>query len=295
MPTQKTPNRSVAHLKAVTLKVALRRLQRRLEFKLATLKRRVTPDTVHEARTAARRLRSLLHGFRTQLSPSSAHRYHYCLKRVTGELGTLRDADVAWQNIAELVKRAHGRQRDALGTLSSGFHQQRERLARRLQAKMARSAWSADVRTLKAAAVDPALILPSNPPIAAVTSSLLAHRRRRMRARLRNARGSEHALHRLRIKVKRLRYFLEESARFGAGLVSAREVRLLKGLQDSLGQLHDLVVLRDLSKYGATSRVARKTLRKQCDTRWKRLRGNYDESRVALLHLWDTVDPPSLK
>lgn len=266
------------------------RLQRRLEFKLSTLKRRVTPDSVHDARTAARRLRALLNGFRAQLSPSSAHRYRFWLKRVTRELGGLRDVDVAQQNIAVLASTAHGRRRDALDSLGSGLDQRRHRLAGRLQARMAKSAWSADVQKLKTAAADVALILPSPHPIATVARSLLARRRRRMRALLRKARRSEPALHRLRLKVKRLRYFLEESARFGAGLGNARELQLLKRLQDCLGQLHDLVVLKDLSKGGASSRVARKELRKKCDARWKRLLGDYDEARVVLLHLWDATN-----
>lgn len=289
MPTPKTPSRSDPRSKAVTLKGALRQLQRRLEFKLATLKRSVTPGTVHEARTAARRLLALLHGFRKQLSPSSAHQYHYWLKRVTGDLGTLRDADVARQNVVELVKSANGKCHDTLDTLSFIFDQRRQQLAGKLQAEMARSAWSADMRKLRAAAADPSLILPSGPPIAAVTTALRVDRRQRMRARLRNATRSKHALHRLRIKEKRLRYFLEESAGFGAGLGSAREARLLKGLQDSLGQLHDLVVLAELSKDDEVSRAARKILRKKCDARWKRLLGDYDESRVALLRFWDTI------
>jgi triphosphatase len=269
------------------------RLQRRLEFKLATLKRRVTPDSVHETRTAARRLRALLRGFRAQLSSSSAHRYRYWLRRVTGELGSLRDADVAQQNIAVLARTAHGRRRDALDALNSGLDQRRHRLADRLQVEMAKSVWSRDVQKLRAAAADAALLLPNSRPIAAVTRSLLAHRRRRMRVRLRKATRSEHALHRLRLKVKRLRYFMEESTRFGVGLGSARELRLLKELQDCLGKIHDLVVLKDLSKDGASSRVARNELRKKCDARWKRLLNDYDESRVALLHLWDAANRTS--
>ena len=247
----------------------------------------MTPDSVHEARTSARRLRALLHAFRAQLSSSSAHRYRYWLKRVTRELGTLRDADVAQQNMAVLAKAARGRRRDALDALNSAFDQRRHHLAGKLQAEMAKSAWSANVRKLKTAAADSDLILPNNLPIADVTRSLLAHRRRRMRVRLRKAARSEHALHRLRIKVKRLRYFLEESARFGAGLRNAQELRLLKELQDCLGQVHDLVVLRDLSKGGDSSRAARKALRKECGARWKQLLSNYDGSRVQLLHLWN--------
>jgi triphosphatase len=271
------------------------RLQRRLELKLAILKGRVTPDSVHEARTAARRLRALLHGFRTQLSAAAAHRYRYWLKRVTRELGTLRDADVAQQNIAVLTKAAHGRRRDALDALSSGFDQRRRRLAGKLQAEMAKSACSADVQRLKLAAADATLILPDSLPIVAVTRFLLTHRRRRMRSRLRKATRSKRALHRLRIKVKRLRYFLDESTKFGAGLASARELRLLKGLQDCLGQIHDLVVLKELSKGHDSSRVSRKALRKKCDARWKQLLSDYGESRVELLHLWDEMNRASRK
>ena len=54
------------------LEAALRRLQRGLEFRLATLERKVTPEAVHEVRTAARRLHAVLHGFRAQLSPGRA-------------------------------------------------------------------------------------------------------------------------------------------------------------------------------------------------------------------------------
>jgi triphosphatase len=289
VPPRQSSNGS-AYPKGLTLKAALRRLQRRFEFKLSPLKCRVTPDSVHDARTAARRLHALLDGFRAQLSPSSAHRYRYWLKRVTRGWGGLRDVDVAQQNIAVLASTAHGRRRDALDSLGSGLDQRRCRLAGRLQARMAESAWSADVQKLKTAAADAALILPNPHPIAGVASSLLARRRRRMRARLRRARHSEQALHRLRLKVKRLRYFLEESASFGSGPGNARELQLLERLQDCLGQLHDLVVLRDLSKGGASCRVARKELRKQCDARWKRLLRDYNEARVALLHLWDVTN-----
>jgi CHAD domain-containing protein len=271
----------------------LGRLQREFEFKLAALKRMLTPDSVHEARTAARRLRALLHGYRRQLSSSSARRYRNALKRLTRELGTLRDADVAQQNVAALAKNAQGRHRDALIALSSGFDQRRHRLANKLQAQMARSAWSADVRNLKAAAADAALIRPDSLPIATVTKSLLAHRRRRMRSRLRRATRSKRALHRLRIKVKRLRYFLEEGTNIAAGLARARELQLLKDLQDCLGQIHDLVVLKKLSKGHDSPRIARKALRKKCDARWKRLLRNYHESRAELLHLWDTGNPAS--
>lgn len=270
------------------LKASLSRLQRRLEFKLAALKPRVSPEYVHQVRTAARRLRALLHGFRAQLSPSVAHRYRYCLKRITRGLGGLRDVDVAQQSIAALTKTAHSRRHNAPDSLSAALDHRRHRLVGRLQARMAKSAWSRDVRQLRMAATDAALILPNGRPIAALTRALLVHRRRRLGSRLRKATRSEHALHRLRLKVKRLRYFLEEGASFDAVRGSARELSLLKGLQDCLGQLHDLAVLKDYLKDGAPCRIAGRELHKKCEGRRKRLMGDYDELRVALLDLWDT-------
>jgi CHAD domain-containing protein len=266
------------------------RLQRRLEFELSALTRRVNPESVHEARTTARRLRALLHELRAQLSPSAARQYHYRLKHVTRDLGGLRDADVAQQSVAVLTRDAHAKRHKALDALNAALDHRRHRLAGRLQARMAKSVWSRDLRKLRTAAADVALILPNGRPVADLARPLLARRRRRLRARLRKATRSEHALHRLRLNVKRLRYFLEESASIDTSPGSARELRLLKGLQDCLGQLHDLALLKDLLEGGAPCRIARKELRKKCHVRRKRLLSDYDELRVGLLHWWDTTN-----
>ena len=281
-------NRSIPQPKGVTLKGALRRLQLRLEFKLAMLTRRVTPDSVHRARAAARRLRALLQGFGAQLAPPAAHRYRCRLKRVTRHFGRLRDADVAQRNIEILATGAHGRRRKALAALSRGFRHRRERLARRLKARLSTSKWSSDVRELKKVAADVALVLPNSLPVAELARPLLAKGRRRLRKRLRRTRRSERALHRLRIQVKRLRYLLEECAKFDDELVSARELALLKGLQDCLGRFHDLVVLKMLAKRQASSRVARKELRKKCDARCEELLRRFENLRAALGRLWDS-------
>ncbi len=278
---------SVPRPKGVALKGALRGLQWRLELKLAMLKRRVTPDSVHQARAAARRLQALLHGFRAQLNPPMARRYRCRLKRVTRDFARLRDADVAARNIAVLERAADGRRRKALASLSRGFRRRRERLAGRLKARLANSKWSRDVRELKKAAAEPALVLPESLSIADLARPLLAKGRRRMRGRLRGTGRSERALHRLRIKVKRLRYFLEECAQFDDGLLTARELPLLEGVQDCLGQLHDLAVLKILSKRQASTRIARQEIRKRCGARSEELLRDFGELRSALLRLWD--------
>lgn len=280
--------RSVPHPQGVTLKSALRRLQRRLELNLAILTRRVTPDSVHQARAAARRLQALLHGFRAQLTNPVAHRYRRRLKRVTRDLGCLRDADVAQLNIEILETGAHGRRRKALASLSRAFRHRRERLAGGLKVRLANSKWSREVRELGNVAADAALLRPHSLPIADLARPILAQGRRRLYKRLRRTRRCERALHRLRIKVKRLRYLLEECATFDDELVGARELALLKGLQDCLGRLHDLAVLKILAKRAASNRIARKELRKKCDARCAELLPDFEELRAALGCLWDS-------
>jgi hypothetical protein len=61
--------------RTTTLGSCLLRLQRRLDVKLAALSRHITSYTVHEAHTAARRLRALLRAYKAELSPLQAHRY----------------------------------------------------------------------------------------------------------------------------------------------------------------------------------------------------------------------------
>lgn len=179
-------------------------------MKLAALSRHITPDTVHEARTAARRLRALLRAYKAELSPLQAHRYRRALKRVAKQLGRLRDADVAHQSVASLAEDGHRRHRDQLEGVTAALEHRRFTLALALQAHVAEPPWSDCVSRLRAAAGEN-LVLASERPIAVVTSKLLARRRRRLRGLLRKSQQTPRALHRLRLKVKNLRYLRKKA------------------------------------------------------------------------------------
>jgi CHAD domain-containing protein len=89
--------------------------------------------------------------------------------------------------------------------------------------------WSDCVSRLRAAAGEN-LVLAGERPIAVVTSKLLVRRRRRLRVLLRKSQQTPRAPHRLRLKVKNLRYLAEESGSLGLA-ADPQELLLLKGLQ----------------------------------------------------------------
>jgi CHAD domain-containing protein len=263
------------------------RLQRRLEMNLEALQRHVTPQSVHDVRTAARRLRAILQIFKRQLSPPLAQDYRRSLKRVTRGLGRVRDADVAHQYVANLVSVAHRRRRrrGKLALLSADLNRRRLRLALKLRAQIAEPSWAERVSMLRSAASARDLVLLNKEPIGTAASALVTKRRRRLRARLLKSKRIPRALHRLRLRVKALRYLCEEAGSLGAAGVDPGEVVAIVRLQDCLGQLHDLEALR----HEATNDHAPRELRVRVVARRKDLLRAYDEQRWILLHLWDNA------
>src|ERR1700722_10633139 len=65
-----------------------------LTQRLMALQHSVTPDSVHDARTAIRRLLAVLSGFKEFFKVAPRRRYVLALKQMTGKLDRLRDADV---------------------------------------------------------------------------------------------------------------------------------------------------------------------------------------------------------
>lgn len=260
--------------------------QRRLDSNLGALRRQVTPERVHAARTAARRLRALLQVFRRQL-PSRTNSYRLALKRVSRELGRVRDGDVARRSVDNLAPARSGRCRDELESLSTALEHRRRGLASALQTRMAKKSWSQWVSTLRSGAAAQDIMLSNEQPIGTVAWSLLRRRRRRLRARLLESKRTPRALHRLRLKVKTLRYFAEEIGTLTAARVDEEEVAALVGLQDTLGKLHDLEALRQSLRPYARYRHAARELRAKAATRRRHLLRDYDVRRAALLRIWE--------
>jgi CHAD domain-containing protein len=221
----------------VALSRCVTQMQRSLDAKLDALSRSATPDTLHSCRTQTRRLRALLRTFRHAFNPAALARYENVLRHLTRDLGAARSADVEQQVIARFVAEQCVPKDDGLEQLLAIAAQNRSRAVWALKAKMSDDLWLRRLERLQRAASDPASIVESRLSMAEMTARALRRRRRRLRRRLRACKQSPRALHRLRLKIKSLRYLLECCAPYQA--VVHGEMKQLRLLQDRLGELHD--------------------------------------------------------
>jgi CHAD domain-containing protein len=225
---------------------------------------RVLPDvekgdvrSLHRARVASRRLRELVPVL--QLEPAITRKLTRRLRKVTRQLGRVRELDVLLLLVDELrisqpvhrdalkrIEVAVAKSRDearkgllehlpagdmwrTARKLSRAFDQLRETEQNRAGARLPKAAaWAIDAR--------------------------VANRGARLRAAMQDA-GAMYLperLHAVRIALKKLRYALElsvavqVSGRKGASRADQRApLRTLKRVQDTLGRMHDLQVLID--------------------------------------------------
>jgi CHAD domain-containing protein len=265
-----------SRIHATSLKGCLRRLHQELTSSLERLRRQVTTEGVHQARIAIRRMLALLQVFKTEFDPLQIHRYRRTLKQVMRTLGRCRDVDILHRGMVELTAAAKGRRRDVLEALGACLADQRLSSSLDLQAWMedrCRSQWP-----VAPAAGDQ---LPSF-----IASASLERLRRRLRAKMHKSKMTSTSLHRLRIKVKILRYALENLELLGHAPRSAPEIAALTRLQGSLGKLHDLQQLRHaLRGKRARRRVLKKTLLEMLRRR-RHLLHEYETQRAMLFELW---------
>lgn len=205
------------------------------------------PDSLHEFRVNLRRLRSTLQAFEPHLESRPTEQAEERLRELGSRSNAARDAEVqiAWLEarrdelsqghlpalrwlVQELAVRRDQAQANLLEKLPERFS--------RLRADLAKSL--AGYRTwVHLDSPDP------SPTFAAVAGERL----RVQAARLRENLGAisspldSKGCHEARIEAKRLRYLLEPVARYVPE--GKRAVRSLKGLQDVLGEMHDLQIL----------------------------------------------------
>jgi CHAD domain-containing protein len=221
------------------------------------------PEAVHQARVAARRLRSDLRTFRSFLDPSWAGPLREELSWLGGSLGAVRDLDVLADRLAMEV-----------ATLAEQDRPAGERLVGRVRAarSVARERMLVDLRSPRYVALLDALVTAASEPVllagsagllareamGAVMARPFAHLSRACEAI--DRRSPDEALHAARIRAKRARYAADASAPvFGK---EARSLARATGrLQDQLGEHQDAVVasawLRETArKYPSTAFVA---------------------------------------
>ncbi len=241
--------------RAAARAVARQRLERVIE-KAAALAVPASTDAastigneeVHDFRVSLRRLRSWVRGAGDLLRDDLPRRDRAALRRLARCAGAARDAQVEWQWLttpaepfsAPAARAAHW----LAGERRAVYAAERERLQRRVAER-----WPGLASAL-AEALTSARDEGNAGDAGSVSVTLGAHLAPVLSLHLATARVAldriEHrtqvaVIHRARIEVKRLRYLVEAvDAQTPAG---KRALRLLRLLQDSLGELHDAHVI----------------------------------------------------
>jgi CHAD domain-containing protein len=212
------------------------------------------PDSIHQLRVAARRLRSIFAAFRPVLDRAVTDPLRDELSWLGNELGPARDDEVALAHLRAVVAEqppelvlgpvAARLQQTAVGSAAEG----RERALATLTDGRYLRLLDALHDVLEHPPLTPAADAPAGPALRAA----VRRAGKRLRRRIEAARGlagdeSEAALHAVRTAAKRVRYTAEVGA-MEPGSPGKRLVKVTKRVQKTLGEVQDTVVARDLCR-----------------------------------------------
>jgi len=213
-------------------------LHRSLGQTMVTLTDRASPTAIHNTRVAARRLRVLLRTFRKEFDSEEVKRYMRHLKGITRDLEAAREADVTRHAIMQL-----GRNRR--GHMNSNSRELYERAVKRyesaiydLRMTIAGDPWQQRLTDLWRLSVLSSLVKENDDLAATVMHRVVKRRRRGLRRKLSKVGRSPKRLHRVRLKVKAMRYILA-GCLSNRAVASNSEVKCLRQLQNCLGDMHD--------------------------------------------------------
>ena len=197
---------------------------------------------LHRTRVASRRLREILPVL--QLKPEISERLGRRLKKVTVQLGVVRELDVLAELVAEL-QNAGTFDPQVLRRVAAAIDDERIAARDRLYAKLPTRELERIAKKLEKVGGDLRDAKPSRGWQYAVDARV--SRRAATLSEALDAAGALYLperLHDVRIALKKLRYALE-IAGAAAGVKSKADIKALKREQDVLGRLHDLQVLID--------------------------------------------------
>jgi CHAD domain-containing protein/CYTH domain-containing protein len=201
-------------------------------------------DALHELRVELRRLRSTLQAFAPHLEPHPTQQALERLRELGARSNAARDAEV--RRLAEARRGALGPP-PALHWLTQGLATRRDQSHARLLAKLPERFAALRTDLAKSLAGYRTWVHLDSPDPSPTFAAVVAERLRRQAEQLRESLGAiaspsdNSECHQARIEAKRLRYLLEPVARHVPE--GKRAVRSLKGLQDVLGEMHDLEIL----------------------------------------------------
>jgi CHAD domain-containing protein len=195
---------------------------------------------LHRTRVASRRLREILPVL--QLKPELAERLGRRLKKVTAQLGAVRELDVL-SDLVEELKAGGQCDPQVLRHVASAIGGERAQAREALYARLPTRDLERIARKLERVGGDLRDRKPSRGWQWAVDARV--SRRAATVLRALDAAGAMYLperLHEVRIALKKFRYALEVAGE-AAGTKRSPDIRVLKGQQDALGRLHDVQVL----------------------------------------------------
>jgi len=250
----------------------------RVPRELEKLRNSPNKDAVHDLRVAIRRCRSVAAVMR-EVDPDSAwHDMRRLPKKLFRKLGELRDTQIMDEWVAE-----HGAENDKLRVALHAYFQEKEpelvQQTLRLAAKFDTKGWLRLERKLRKRA---RLV-----PAGSLAAQCLAVERlgeaKELHSKALRA-NKPNSWHALRIGLKKFRYTVESLLPQQYESWSAN----LKQLQDILGEVHDLDVLREIIKQNVTGEAAalqpewERTIERQRSARL----GDYRELAVGKSSVW---------
>lgn len=237
MPGALSPSDGSAPTAAGLVASALRLHWRRSQSELAKFAARAHGARAHDLRVALRRLLSALELAGALDAPPPAKVVRR-LERTLSTLSPLRDLEVEQKAVDAMSD-----DEPELAAIAAELEHERAALARRLSKRLGRFRAAASERALERTA-QRLEALPSTPDaVKLVVLGRLAHAYAKFDRRRRAVSGADHrALHRARVAFKQYRYTVEAAMPFLPAR-AARELMLMKELQDELGAIQDASVL----------------------------------------------------
>ena len=204
----------------------------------------VDPEEVHDARVAARQLRSHAVSLASVLDVDAIAPELDELSRLARALGAVRDLDVLLEGVRAEAGGVPDGLRPAAALIVAGFGDDRAAALDVVRGRLESPAHERLMVSLGAIAAAPPLRRPERDPDPAVVMTSVWKALAR-RARAAGSTPTDEALHALRIRTKRARYAAEALAPF-VGSRATRFARKAARLQDVLGRHQDAVVAIDM-------------------------------------------------
>lgn len=199
-------------------------------------------EDVHDARVAARRLRSLLKTCRPWLDPRRARLYRADLRSFARALAGAREADVCRDLLVELGRHEPTVTPAGFRRLSRKLEERCAAAREELRERIAEPGWAALCHALEHHAADDRLLLLRDADLATMLEVVDEPWHEAVRLMKEEPEGPAE-LHELRLALKHCRYALEPMADV-APKPAARLLRRLRGAQDAIGEHRDAVLAR---------------------------------------------------